>query len=560
MDLTTYELIKSSYRSRLLFRTEAEYRAAVGVSFETIRDRRDDEASLKIYYDILDSECRRQCGESLRLMMTHYIKASAACGGECLDWRQRRQLASRKKFCRWMFRRVSAPGKKMSVEEELKYSPRECDEALFDTFYPDGYEAGRVYDLVFVMLITFSVIPPYDLSAGRGRDVTDSEVKKSIDNFATLISLLRDDTPQMGVLPKPIVFDVTLTLLNNDTAELAAGYSVAKMWELLNRIEDACVAVSSPQMTADTEIAPTGYTMPGIWVDDKDEGQSRFWIFPENKLMAFCYQRSGCEWVMKPYEFVFYRRNGERGFQDSCLFATARGNEQIINNGGVMQPSEVVTAAYSLYDSDEYAPFGEIFFRPESGDAPPWFDWHSFRRLPSDDERHTRFIQVIADIYDTATPLSMFFRNTAPFLTDEMDALIAIDNEYIYVSDAPAPDRFVLRCDMEDGEHFWYEPVYHSSKPAGNLRNIVVTEEHPLYILPRFSDMDNPVSERHRRFAEACRNTDINSQITIYHTPKHPQGLLCFNNFSVIFPLADDCEELKRYGVMKITRRDDIFV
>ncbi|MDE5786788.1 MAG: hypothetical protein K2H98_09670, partial [Duncaniella sp.] len=203
MDLTTYELIKSAYRSRLLFRTEAEYRTAVGVSFETIRDRRDDEAALKIYYNILDRECRAQCGETLHEMMSRYIKASAACGGEEFDWMQRKQLASRKKFCRWLFRRVSAPGKRLGVEAESRFSPRECDEALFEAFYPEGYEAGRVYDLGFVMLITFGIIRPYDLSAGRGHDISDGEVMKSIENFIALISLLRDDTPQMGVLSKP---------------------------------------------------------------------------------------------------------------------------------------------------------------------------------------------------------------------------------------------------------------------------------------------------------------------------------------------------------------------
>ncbi|MBD5249940.1 MAG: hypothetical protein HDS56_02025 [Barnesiella sp.] len=558
MNLSVYDVIRSAYRSRLLFRTEAEYREMVGVSFETIRDRSADESALSGYYDVLDRECRRQCGESLYDMIEAYIRASAAVAGEGFDWMERRQLASRKKFCRWLFRRVSAPGRKMSVDEESKFSPRGCDQALFGEFYPEGYESGRVYDLVFVMLITFGVIRPFDLKSGRGRDITPAEVDRSLDALEALVTTLRDDTPQMGVLPKPIVFDVTLSLLGKDRHLAEEDYSVARIWEVVSRIEDACIAVSSPQKTAETEVAPSGYTMPGIWVDDADEGRSRFWIFPENKLMAFCYTLSDGGWVLSPYEFVFYRHGGRSGFENYCIFVTTRGNRQIINNGGMMEPTEIVSAGYACGEKDEYGLFGEIEFEIESGEAPRWFDWRAFRRLPSAHPLHERFMQVISDVYDPASPHSCLFSNAGAFLTDELDALTAIDNDYIYVSDLPAPDRYVMRCDRDDSERFWYEPVFRTVKAAGSLRDIEISPRHPLYILPR--RCSHPVSERHRRFAEACQNINIDSQITIYHTAAHPAGVLCFNNFSIVFPLDDDCAELKRYGVVCITDRSELFV
>ena len=84
-------------------------------------------------------------------MVTMYIEASEVSSGEGFDWKERRQLASRKKFCRWMFRRVASPGVKLSVDEELKFSPKACDSELFDSIYPSGYEGGRIYDLIFII-------------------------------------------------------------------------------------------------------------------------------------------------------------------------------------------------------------------------------------------------------------------------------------------------------------------------------------------------------------------------------------------------------------------------
>ena len=227
MDLDIYEVIKSAYRSRLLFRTEAEYRQLVGVSFESIRDSRDDEAALSRYYDILNRECRQQCGENLYAMVAAYIEASEVCAGKDFDWMERRQLASRKKFCRWLFRKTSTAGKRMTLDEESRFSPKRCDAKLFEAFYPDGIEGGRAYDLVFVLLITFGVIKPYSLSSARSHDISTEEAAKSCDTMTALVTQLRDDTPQMGVLPKPAVFDISLEQLRQMVAGNFEDYSTA---------------------------------------------------------------------------------------------------------------------------------------------------------------------------------------------------------------------------------------------------------------------------------------------------------------------------------------------
>lgn len=557
MDLDIYEVIKSAYRSRLLFRTEAEYRRLVGVSFETIRDCRDDEAALERYYDILNRECRQQCGENLYAMVAAYIEASDICTGQDFDWMERRQLASRKKFCRWLFRTTSTAGKRMTLDEESRFSPKRCDAKLFEAFYPDGIEGGRAYDLVFVLLITFGVIKPYSLSSARSRDISAEEAAKSCDAMTALVTTLRDDTPQMGVLPKPGVFDISLEQLRQDEVKGYENYSIARLWNMLNTIEDACIAVSSPQKLAETNTEITGYSMPGIWVDDADRGKSRFWIFPENKFMAFCYQKSGAAWELIPYEFSFYSQRGDNDMDDTCIFITAKGNEQVIDDGGIMQSTEIVPAKYHLGEADEYGSFGKISFEIETRCCPEWFNWHSFKRLPRASTLHQRFMHLSTNIYNPESPHSHLFRNTAPFLTDALDALVATDGDFLYVSDLPKPDKYILRCDKDDNERFWYEPYYKNGEPSRNLRNLVISSEHPLYIIPGYFNLDKHTTERKRRFAEAVMNTELSNQVTIYHTSRHPRGVLCFNNFSVTFPL--DNGELESYGVEIITDRKEFF-
>lgn len=557
MDLDIYEVIKSAYRSRLLFRTEAEYRQLVGVSFESIRDSRDDEAALSRYYDILNRECRQQCGENLYAMVAAYIEASEVCAGKDFDWMERRQLASRKKFCRWLFRKTSTAGKRMTLDEESRFSPKRRDAKLFEAFYPDGIEGGRAYDLVFVLLITFGVIKPYSLSSARSHDISTEEAAKSCDTMTALVTQLRDDTPQMGVLPKPAVFDISLEQLRQMVAGNFEDYSIARVWELLNRIEDACIAVSSPQKTADTNTEITGYSMPGIWVDDADRGKSRFWIFPENKFMAFCYQQTGPAWELIPYEFAFFRPKNDDEIGDNCIFVTAKGNEQIINSGEWMQPDEIVFATYHLGEADSYGSFSKIEFEAETGSTPGWFDWRSFKRLSKGEALYRHFKQAVTDIYNPASPHSHLFCNTAPFLTDSLDSLVATDNDYLYISDLPRPEKFILKSNDDDDDHFWYEPSYSKAEPGRSLRNIVVSETHPLYIIPRFIDIDEKKPDLHRRFAEAVLNTDLSNQITIYRTSRRPEGILCFNNFSLMIPLTTDV--IEKFGIEVITDKKEFF-
>lgn len=538
MELSVYEVVNYALRSRLLFRTEAEYRQLLGVTFETVRDHCDDEDVLQGYYAALNKECQSRCGETLYYMVASYLEASRVSQEIDFDWKERRQMASRKKFCRWLFRKVAAPGRKISLAEELKFSPKACDRELFDRFYPQGYEAGRAVDILFILLLTYKVIKPLEVRAARGRDVSDRDAEKTRQAMIELISQLKEDMPQMGTLPKPMIFDVVLDELHRTTEPI----SIVDLWEKTDRIENACVAVSSPQKAADVRMRPNGFSMPGIWVDDADDGETRFWIFPENKYMAFCYERDGQAWRLSPYEFVFFISDSDDHSDDYCVMVTARGNEQVIESG-VMQPSEAVSASYKLN--------GDVIrFRLKSWQAPAWFNWHYFCRLQEDDTRNSLFRQVIADVYDSNSPHSMLFSNLGSLLTDTIDALVAMDMECLYIYDGPIPKRFAL---ISDDGRYYYCPTAASSR---SLRSIDISAKHPLYIVPRFLNLDAPMSERQRAVAEVAMNTNLSNQVTIYRTASHPDGLLCFNYFSTSIPLS----EASTFGLKKVTSRYDFWV
>lgn len=563
MEPSLYEVIKRVYRSRLLFRSEQGYRNLTGVSFETIRDRQHDDRAMSNYYDVLNRECLYQSEESLESMMTAYSEASEAYLEIGLDWRERHQLASRKKFCRMLFRLSAAPGHRLSVEENLKFGMKDCDKHLIGLFYPEGLDGGRSIDLIFMLLITFGVIRPFSLSSSRGRDLDAKEFRRQIEAMTTLVKTLRQDMPQTGLLPKPIVFDMVLETLRKAAEDaISSGVedscSAAWFWSLLNTIEDTCIALSSPLHSVKDRMSVAGYTMPGIWIDDTDEGRSRFWVFPENKLMAFCYHRCDGRWCLKPYEFCFYISEAKGEFTDNCVFVTAEGTRKVFENvcnGGGMDLDQVVSASYEKGLIDDLKPFGEISFTPETTGRPAWFDWNSFRRLEISDSRHSEFMQVLGDIYNPDSPHSMLFHNESTLLTDQLDTLIAIDNEFLYVSDMPAADHFTLRFETDGSERLWYEPQFITRRPATSLLNAEISPEHPLYLIPRVTELNRPMSPMRRRFAEAAMKTELSHQLTIYRTATQPEGILCFNNYSIFVPVSS----LEDFGVRKITSRESLF-
>lgn len=551
MELGIYDVIKIAYRSRLLFGTDLEYREYLGVSFETISDNHDDERMMNLYYDMLDKECLAQTGRNLYAMVASYLKASEISRSTDFDWKGRKQIASRKKFVRMLFRMSAAPGVNLSVEEILKFRPKDGDKELIESICPEGFAKDGNIDLVFLMLITFGIIKPYSPKMKR-RNANGKEQESSLLCMIGLVDTIKEDMPRIGVFPKPLIFDTVPEVLQSAKKDLAVC-TPAWFWNLLNLIEDACISNASPSRVAESMLELTGLSMPGIWVDDKDNGQSRFWIFPENKYMAFCFSGKNGSWQLTPYEFCFHAKKYKTHIDEVCAFVTAKGNRQVLSSSDrTMDSGEVVTLPYELVPSDEYASFGEIRFESDATERPSWFDWNSFKRLLPDAPLSEEYSGLVAELYDSSSPRSVLLTNNAAFITDVIDCLIAIDNDYLYVSDIRHPEKCILKRDADGSDMYWYLPCY-KSEPPRNLIDLEVSDEHPLYVFPRNIVSEFKIPDRYRRFVEAVDNTEIDDQISIYETVDTGQKIICFNRFSCIYVIDDLLSDLSQFGVRRLT-------
>lgn len=564
-----FEIIQGAYRGRLLARTAEEFRALAGASWETIADNKEKPEEMERYYHVLNRVCKEQTGEELDDMVRSYERMSRVDRGKdsdgnvVFDWKKRKDSRGRKKFFRWIFRTATASVCRVSDEEKKKFKVmatekikpadklKKEDKELKALLFPHGITSENgLRDLIFLLLLTFDIIP--SMPEERGSDGTVEDLRKQLKAMIVLLETLRDDFPNVGVLSNPIVFDNTLGKLgeilgNIEEPEECAEFTVTWLWAVLEGVITSCRMASSPQHISDSGLQLSGYRMNGIWVDDADEGRTRFWVFPDNQLMAFCYQQNGeGAWQMTPYEFDFYSKNGIAPTEPTCTFGTAKGNKEMLTKKGKASQSEVVSASYETSGEEEWFPFGEISFECLNHRvAPKWFDWRSFRRLGRDDERHEKFRKVLEDVYEDGSNREFVFENKGAFMTDSENALLAIDREYIYVTAATGGRKWRLRCVNESEEMYEYLPAKGKTL---TLLNVEVSAECPLYLIPRFWEEQSWMTEAQKRFIEAARNTDISDQVTIYRVGKDP--VLCFNRFGITVPL--DEAGLERYGIRKL--------
>lgn len=297
-----YQIIEVAYRSRLLFRTDAEYREALGVSFETVVNNRESKREVEMYYAALSRETEYWIEESLNYTFADYIEASEFY--LTLDWGDRSQLASKKKFCRMLYRIYATAGKRLTAKEEFKFRIKSDDRRLINAFFPQGTDSDPAVNINFIVLFVFGVIRPWSMETSRGRDIRDEDTVASLEKLRSLILTLKDDLPRLGSTEKPMIFNGWIAIIDQylQVQENLKEATPLRLYSSLKDISRACRSLMiAENLRSDTEKL-AGIYMPGIWIDDTDYGRNRFWIFPDNFLAAFCYKRNGMSWEMYPYE------------------------------------------------------------------------------------------------------------------------------------------------------------------------------------------------------------------------------------------------------------------
>lgn len=548
-DLNNYAVISVAYRSRLIWRTDAEYRRALGVSYETVVNKRDSERDMEMYYGILSRHTESTMDESLRNVIGQYVEASELYLS--LDWGDRSQLASRRKFCRMLFRLYVAAGRRLTNEEIFKFRIKDDDDRLLNVFFPDGADESPAVDIRLITLFAFGILRPWGGDNTRGRDIRDKETTASLEKFRSLVEVLRADTPRLGSTEKPLVFDELLSMIDSylrdkDSLDECAPIS---MWSALVDVTRICRSLATAERLRTAGEQLCGLHMYGIWVDDTDGGKNRFWIFPDNSLSSFCYEYDGLNWLLMPYEFkVRFADNPD--YHDTFIFLTPEANlNSVLSSDKVVEHGHIAVGPIEMDTDEERRELVGVTFQEGALPFPAWFGWRKMQRLSREDERYKRLRALLSDIYNPARPLSMFFRNTAPELIDRYNNLVGRDNKYLYVYDWQ-PKRCVVRERGDDT--FMYEVAPDEELPADALFELKLSERNPLYAIPLEIERKNRGSLEMERLADVLSDADNITEVYVVYSDRTPLPRLCFPAYNLTVAL--DMDILAPMGVLKLTR------
>lgn len=545
-----YELVSVAYRSRLLFRSDSEYREALGASFETIFNKRDSVRDMDVYCGILERELAGRTDRPMSEVIGDYISASEAYLS--LDWSDRTQMASRKRFCRMLFRIVATAGKGLTPDDESKFKAKDADEKLLGLFFPDGVEEMPAVDVGFVMLFAFGVVRPWKTDSFRGRDIGDKETVRSLERLRDLIGLLKDDTPRLGSLRKPLVFDEWLEIIGNqlDRADGLADFAplamAVAMWDIIRACRS--LVVSEQQRIEGEKFQ--GLYMHGIWVDDADGGRDRFWIFPDNCLAALCYRRENIAWELEAYDFRV-RQAYNSAYMDSFILLAPHGNLNFtLSPDRVIADEQMASGSFEEDWDEEASEIVSLTLYEEPRRFPGWLNWRKWERLAPDDPRYAEFRAVLRVVYDLSSPHSRIFRNTAPELTDNVNNFVGRDKKYLYVFDWQ-PKRFVVKEKTPDS--FTYEGEEDEYATEQSLLELPVTEANPLYAIPLRTDKRDYGDSELNRFAEILTDAENITEVHVIHSRLAKYPRLVFPSYGTSVTL--NMVELSKLGVKRFTSR-----
>lgn len=545
-----YGYISVAYRSRFIFRTDAEYREAFGVSFETVVNKRYSERDMRVYYGILNRETTYEMDKSLDDSIVDYTQASKFY--LTLDWGDRSQMASRKKFCRMLFRLYATAGKSLSNEEILKFNIKNDDRRLLETFFPDGVDKDPAVDIGLTVLFAFGIIRPWNGDNSRGRDIRDSETAKSLEKLRALVVCLKDDMPRLGSTEKPLVFCDWLNLIEKYQTGKESLSDISPLWlaSSMLDISRACRNLVIAEQNRVFGEKFQGIYMYGIWIDDTDRGQTRFWIFPDNMLMALCYRRTGMAWELVPFEFRV-RFADDYPYSNNFVLIEPEGDLNYILSPDLFIEDNQFGSGIIEHDFDEETnELTRITLCEDLSRFPGWLDWCSWERLSDDDPRYLEFRSALKAIYDPENPHSAIFTNTAVELTDSLNNLVGQDNKYLYIYDWQ-PARFMIK--ERSHARFTYEWEDGRDVTDEALFELDISEEHPLYAIPKFVEKKNYGNRTLDKLADILEDADNINIVSIVHSKRSRTPRIVFADYGVAFAL--DMDELKSIGVIKLTSR-----
>lgn len=542
-----FDSIVVAHRSRMLFRSDAEYRAALGVSFETVVNNRESARDMEMYFGILAHRSAEVIDESLEDLVQSYKAASEFYLS--LDWSDRRHMTPRRKFCRMLFLLYATACKRLAANEQLRFKIKDNDENLLKIFFPQGTDGEPSVDICLIMLFAFGILRPYSENS-RGHDLRDKEIIDSLKKLRSLIDVLKGDIPRLGSTEKPLVFDEWLNIIDDylSTGDSLEDCTPIWMWTSLKSISRACRSLVIAERLRVEGEQLCGLRLFGIWIDDADEGENRFWIFPDNNMLCFCYEYDGVKWRLSPYEFKV-RLADNPDYPDTYILIAPAGNLKfILSPDRVIGPEHISIGTIEGEFDQTTGEINLLTFHEGPKSSPEWFDWRTWERLSSDDARHERFRGVLRSIYNPKSTSAMLFEITAVELIDRFNNLIGRDNRYLYVYDWQ-PKRCVIR--ERKTETFTYEVAPEEELPSQTLLDVDISVRNPLYAIPLEIERKSYGCLELDRFVEIMSDADNIREVYIMHSDRTRLPRLCFPTYSLTIAL--DMDILGEMGVLKFT-------
>lgn len=547
--INKYDIVSVACRARLVFRTEREYREALGVSFDTLVAKRGSANEMEIYYGILDRKASELSETNLADFVERYEAASRFY--RALDWGDRTQMASRRRFCRMLFRLFATAGKELTSDEVLKFKVKDADSRLMQAFFPDGPGGTPSVDIGLVTLFAFGVLRPWDSDRSRGHDISDNTTIRSIGRLRSLIELLRTDIPRLGSTYAPLVFSEWLgglDMLLSGTEDISPCTPVWLACSM-DEIATACRALVISECQRVEGAVFQGLYMGGIWIDDADNGQTRFWVFPDNITGAFCYRRNGIGWKLDAYDFRVRPSDVPDRRDSFSLVAPEANRRYTLSPDYVIEDDQMASGTYDE-KSDTGGESTGISFYEGPRKLPAWFNWRRWERLPGDSVMYQEFRSVLTDIYSPASPQSRLFLNSAPEITDVVNNLTAIDHRYIYIYDWQ-PERFRMR--ETSPQRFYYEGVPRENMSQRALFDLDISPRHPLYAFPITMRRSKHGHGPFDRLAEILSEGGNIVNVSIIHPSLGPFAVAMFPDYGYTVQL--DMDSLTPLGVKKFTSR-----
>lgn len=191
-----YLLLDNIIKSRLLAFDDEGYEDLLMMDVDSFRKRYRDtsDEKLKPIMKTFADAFEEIDAFGPEYMINAYMEASDVFNSVGFDWGRNKQLATRRKFCRWMFRQAYLNNPEL---HDGAYAPKKEDRELFERFKPDADEDREYIDIVFTVLLAFQVIRPFGSDSMRA--LKYSSPAASRERMIELLEILDEDLPVFGV-------------------------------------------------------------------------------------------------------------------------------------------------------------------------------------------------------------------------------------------------------------------------------------------------------------------------------------------------------------------------